>query len=70
VHAENEGLRDLDAREIALLVPGCVLVVWIGVAPNAFLSKAEPAVTEIVRTVERARLVQHAALERAESDTR
>jgi NADH-quinone oxidoreductase subunit M len=70
VHAENEGLRDLDLREVGLLVPLVALVVWIGVAPGAFLSKAEPAVTGIVRTVERTRLVQQAALERTEGEAR
>ncbi|HEY9421085.1 MAG TPA: NADH-quinone oxidoreductase subunit M [Thermoanaerobaculia bacterium] len=34
---ENRTLRDLSGREIAALVPLCVFMLWIGVAPNAFL---------------------------------
>ncbi|HEX7184856.1 MAG TPA: NADH-quinone oxidoreductase subunit M [Thermoanaerobaculia bacterium] len=40
---ENRGLRDLTGREIAALVPLCVLMLWIGVAPNPFLKPSLPA---------------------------
>ncbi|HVT57465.1 MAG TPA: NADH-quinone oxidoreductase subunit M [Thermoanaerobaculia bacterium] len=39
----NRGLSDLSLREIAALVPLCVLMLWIGVAPNTFLQPSEPA---------------------------
>ena len=34
---ENRTLTDLSGRELAALVPLCVLMLWIGVAPDAFL---------------------------------
>src|SRR5262245_28846164 len=47
-HPENERLPDLGAREVALMLPLCALVVWIGVQPNAFLAKCAPALDDIV----------------------
>jgi NADH-quinone oxidoreductase subunit M len=40
---ENRGLQDLSLREIAALVPLCVFMLWIGVAPNRFLEPSRPA---------------------------
>jgi NADH-quinone oxidoreductase subunit M len=39
----NRGLSDLSFREIAALVPLCVFMLWIGVAPNRFLEPSRPA---------------------------
>jgi len=47
-HEENRGLRDLDAREVAALLPLCALMVWIGVAPRAFLEPSRPALEEVL----------------------
>jgi len=44
---ENRTLSDLDAREIVTLLPLCVLMLWIGVAPKAFLEPSRPALEEI-----------------------
>jgi NADH-quinone oxidoreductase subunit M len=40
---ENRELRDLDLREIAALVPLCVFMLWIGVAPETFLKPSREA---------------------------
>ena len=40
---ENRSLKDLSLREIAALVPLCVLMLWIGVAPRPFLAPSEAA---------------------------
>ena len=40
---ENRTLRDLDGREILTLLPLCVLMLWIGVAPRTFLEPSRPA---------------------------
>jgi NADH-quinone oxidoreductase subunit M len=45
---ENRGLSDLDGREIAALLPLCVLMLWIGVAPNAFLQPSRQALEEVL----------------------
>jgi NADH-quinone oxidoreductase subunit M len=49
---ENSSMLDLNAREIALLVPMAVFMVWIGVAPSPFLQQSEEASAAILRTVE------------------
>ena len=38
---ENRGLSDLSLREILAVAPLCVLMLWIGVAPNTFLKPSE-----------------------------
>ena len=40
---ENRKLSDLSPREILALVPLCIFMVWIGVAPNRFLEPSRPA---------------------------
>jgi NADH-quinone oxidoreductase subunit M len=50
----NRGLPDLGRRELALLVPIAVLIVWLGVYPRPFLERIEPAVEALLAQVERA----------------
>jgi NADH-quinone oxidoreductase subunit M len=50
-HEEVRRLPDLNAREIATLVPLLVLIVWIGVYPAPFTRVAEPTVADLVATV-------------------
>jgi NADH-quinone oxidoreductase subunit M len=40
---ENRSLSDLSGREVAALVPLCILMLWIGLAPNAFLQPSRQA---------------------------
>ena len=40
--AENRALPDMVARDWAALVPLCLGIVWLGVAPNGFLKKFQP----------------------------
>jgi NADH-quinone oxidoreductase subunit M len=55
---ENQKLIDLSKREIAVLVPVIVFIVWIGFYPNTFLEKSAAASRQIVQQVENARLGQ------------
>lgn len=52
---ENTTLPDLSTREIGLLIPVILFIVWIGVYPSTFLSKTEPSVTRIVRMLDTVR---------------
>jgi NADH-quinone oxidoreductase subunit M len=45
---ENKTLSDLSFREVAALVPLCVLMLWIGVAPNAFLQPSRQALVDVL----------------------
>jgi NADH-quinone oxidoreductase subunit M len=40
---ENRNLKDLSAREVWALAPLCILMLWIGVAPEAFLKPSRAA---------------------------
>lgn len=51
---ENRVLPDLDRRELAILVPIAVLIVWLGVYPKPFLDKLGPAVENVTARVEAA----------------
>ncbi len=59
---ENRTLRDLSFREIAALVPLCILMLWIGVAPNTFLQPSrralESVLSEYRQRVEEAEVTQ------------
>ncbi|MSR61422.1 MAG: NADH-quinone oxidoreductase subunit M [Planctomycetes bacterium] len=63
---ENEHLVDLGAREIGLMLPLVALVIWIGVQPNALLSKCAPALERVIERVEGARLASASAAAPAE----
>ncbi|MFN2431850.1 MAG: NuoM family protein, partial [Gemmatimonadota bacterium] len=49
---ENRSVPDLGRRELAILVPIAVLIVWLGVYPKPFLDKLEPAVQGFLAQVE------------------
>ena len=51
-HEENRALRDLSAREWALLAPVMLFIVWIGVYPVAFTGKMEASVDALIATVQ------------------
>jgi NADH-quinone oxidoreductase subunit M len=48
---ENEHLTDLSARELAVLVPLLVCIVWIGVYPKPILRRTEPAALQLIQSV-------------------
>ncbi len=49
---KNLGLKDLSAREVIVLLPILVFVVWIGIYPNTFLRPIEPSVKNFIQQVE------------------
>ena len=50
---ENKTLKDLDAREIATLVPIIALCFWIGLYPAPFLRAMEVSIANVIQTVEK-----------------
>ena len=48
----NENLPDLNAREIVVMLPLLLFIVWIGVYPKPFLSKMEKSVGIVVTKVQ------------------
>ena len=51
---ENEHITDLNWREIGLLVPLILAIVWMGVYPKPVLDKTETAARRLVTYVEAA----------------
>jgi NADH-quinone oxidoreductase subunit M len=49
---ENEGLSDLNGREIAILVPIAALIVILGIYPKPALDRIEPSVERILDRIE------------------
>jgi NADH-quinone oxidoreductase subunit M len=45
---ENRQLKDLNAREILALLPLCVFMLWIGMAPKPFLEPSRPALAALL----------------------
>jgi NADH-quinone oxidoreductase subunit M len=51
-HEENRHLRDLSGREIALLVPVVLLIVWIGIYPRTFLRPMEASTAHLLEQMQ------------------
>ena len=48
---ENEKLKDLNAREITILVPMVILIFLMGIYPKLFLSKMDASVEKFLKDV-------------------
>ncbi len=60
-HDENRGLADLGGREKLVLVPLCVLMLWIGIVPETFLAPSRPALASTLAAYSQ-RMAEPAAL--------
>jgi NADH-quinone oxidoreductase subunit M len=47
----NKELKDLNKREIGLLIPILLFIVWIGIYPSTFLNKSELSIKAILKEV-------------------
>jgi NADH-quinone oxidoreductase subunit M len=47
-HEGHAVLHDLNFRELCALVPLVVLIFWIGIAPQFFISRMEPSISQVV----------------------
>jgi NADH-quinone oxidoreductase subunit M len=59
---ENRLAGDLNAREIAILVPLVVAILWLGIFPRPFLDRMEPSVRNLLEEVTTPRSAPEAAL--------
>ncbi|MGH8067938.1 MAG: NADH-quinone oxidoreductase subunit M [Candidatus Entotheonellia bacterium] len=50
-HEENRHLIDLTLREVVVLVPVVLMIVWIGMYPQPFLKRMEASTTALVERV-------------------
>jgi NADH-quinone oxidoreductase subunit M len=63
VKEENRALHDLNAREIAAIVPIVAAILWIGFYPQPFLSRIEPTAQVLINRLAKAGATDHMALE-------
>jgi NADH-quinone oxidoreductase subunit M len=53
---KNKSLKDMDKREIAILVPILIMIFWIGLYPKPFFDLMSPSVNQLVQTLQAAAL--------------
>jgi NADH-quinone oxidoreductase subunit M len=56
---ENKGLKDLNWREIVILLPLLILIFWIGLYPKPFFELMGPSVQKVVDILQTAALAVH-----------
>jgi NADH-quinone oxidoreductase subunit M len=59
---ENEGLTDLTGRELAVLIPLIIGIVWLGLFPGPVLRRMEPATRHYVESVQQGRAPSSASM--------
>lgn len=53
-HERLKGLKDLNTREMAVLIPVFIFIVWIGIYPGTFLKITERSTAAVIQQVQRA----------------
>ncbi len=56
---KNEGLKDLNLRELAIIVPLLVLIFWIGLYPKPFFDLMGPTVDNLVQLFQSGTMALH-----------
>ena len=59
VRKHGHGIRDLNWREIAILVPILILIFWIGLYPKPFFDLMAPAVQQLVDALPNVAVAMH-----------
>jgi len=59
VKQHGHGLRDLNWREIAIMVPILILIFWIGLYPKPFFTLMAPAVDQLVASLSNVAVAMH-----------
>ena len=59
VKGHGHGLRDLNWREIGIMVPILILIFWIGLYPSPFFALMAPSVDKLVAALQTAALAMH-----------
>jgi NADH-quinone oxidoreductase subunit M len=49
----SAAIRDLQASEVAVLVPLVVMVFWIGLFPGTFMDISEPSINKLLQLINR-----------------
>jgi NADH-quinone oxidoreductase subunit M len=62
---KNENLSDMSKREVAVLLPVVLLIIWIGVYPKPFLKPMEATVNGLIQRIEQRVDIKGTPAERA-----
>jgi len=64
-HDQNKKLKDLNLREVGLLIPLVILMVWIGIRPVDYMQYTEPTVNSLIddATKKQMAIRQHSKVE-------
>jgi NADH-quinone oxidoreductase subunit M len=49
---KNAVLKDLSIREIVIMAPLLVFIFWIGIYPNVFFDKMNPALENLIQQID------------------
>ena len=60
---ENRGVKDMNFREYAYMLPILVFIVWIGIFPKPFLDKMEVSVTHLIEQVKSDNITEEDVIE-------
>ncbi len=58
---ENKDLKDLNQREIVVLLPIILLIFWMGIYPETFLKPIRASTTHLVEIIKRNDVKAHVA---------
>ena len=58
-HAENQTLKDVSLREVIVLLPILVVILWIGLYPKFFFALINPSVERLIALVQTASVAGH-----------
>ena len=59
VKKHGHAIRDLNWREIAIMVPILILIFWIGLYPKPFFALMAPAVDQLVASLSNVAVAMH-----------
>jgi NADH-quinone oxidoreductase subunit M len=59
IRQHGHGIRDLNWREIAIMVPILILIFWIGLYPKPFFTLIAPAVDQLVANISNVAVAMH-----------
>ena len=54
-HEQNRLLSDISTREIIILVPIVIMILWMGIYPGPFLRKMDSSLQLVVDRIEQSR---------------
>jgi NADH-quinone oxidoreductase subunit M len=58
-HEENKSFKDINLREVVILLPILFMILWIGLYPKFFFTLINPSVEQLVAMIQTASVAGH-----------